>query len=128
MWTLLGSWIFVCVVVGVAGVALFAVLRGRSKTALAVTTGAFLVATLALVSLLVSPTTVDGGVGCGATIDSTRTVALDRMTGDDLAAAGAEDYSDECREAARKRYGIVLGIYILALAGLGGITGSRSRS
>lgn len=128
MWTLLGSWVFILLVVVMAGVGLFVAVRRRRKAVLAAATGAFVVATVALVSLLVSPATVDSGVECGTTIGSTKTQALGQMTAEDLAAAGEEDYTDDCRDAARQRYGLAVVGYLITLAAVGGASAVRGKA
>lgn len=128
MWTLLGSWTFVFLLVAIAGVGLFALCRRQTRLTAVIAAGVFVVATGAYVSFLVSPTTVDGGVNCGGTVGSTQTDPLDDMTAEDLAAEGAEDYSDDCRDAARGRFALIVGSYVIVLAGLAGVIATRGSS
>jgi hypothetical protein len=128
MWTFLGSWIFVFLLVAVAGVGLFALCRRQTRMTAAIAAAAFLVATGVFVSFLVSPTTVDDGVICGGTVGSTQADPLDDMTADDLAAEGAKDYSDDCRDAARGRFALIVGSYVIVLAGIAGAVAARGSS
>ncbi|OIJ26007.1 hypothetical protein [Nocardioides luteus] len=128
MWMFLGSWIFVFLLVAAAGAGLFALCRRKARVTAAVTAAAFLVATGVLVSFLVAPTTVDGGVVCGGTVGSTHAEPLDGMTADDLAAEGAKDYSEDCLDAARERFALIVGGYVVVLAGIAAVVATRGSS
>lgn len=118
MWALFGSWTFVLLLVAVAAGGLLALCWGKTMATAVAAAAAFLVASGVLVMLLVSPTTLDEGVTCGGTVPSTQIEPLDDMTAEDLVAQGAEDYNDDCRAAARLRFGLVVGTYAIVLAAI----------
>lgn len=117
MWTFFGSWLFILLLLAASLAGLFVGARRQGGLVLAWVIGGALVGSGVLLAVLLSPVTAGDGVHCGTTIGRTQSETTDHVVAEELAAGGAQDYTDDCTAAARPRYVFAVGGYLLVVLG-----------